>query len=150
MNDQRQSFLNRLDNPIYQALSIMLLGILIVATAKLLDIVGVVDLAPRFPWLISASFLLLYALLNSIFGLQVKETNQYWQYSIYSFIGFLFASAGVAYLFSGIAIGDAASYKWIYFVLTIIYLVFISIVRLMRFIVYLAQKQDKNLHNEHD
>lgn len=150
MNDQRQSFLDRMESPIYQATGILLLGILIVATAKLLDGLGAVDLAPRFPWLISASFLLLFALLNSILGLQAKEINQYWQYSVYSFIGFLFVSAGVAYLFSGIAIGDAASYKWIYFVLTIIYLVFISIVRLMRFIVYLAQKQEKNLHNERD
>ena len=47
-----------------------------------------------------------------------------------------------AWFVSSLSIGEAGSYKWIYFVVTIGYLVFLSMMGFMKNIVDFAQKED--------
>jgi hypothetical protein len=54
----------------------------------------------------------------------------------------------LAYLISGLSIDEAGSYKWILFIFTFCYILFLSIVRAMKKIVTIAQKQDKRLRGE--
>jgi len=51
-------------------------------------------------------------------------------------------SAGVAYFFSALSIAEIGPYKWIYFVLTFGYLVFLSILGFMKRIVDFAERED--------
>lgn len=61
-----------------------------------------------------------------------------------SFMAVAALSGGTAYLLSGIAINDAGSYRWIYIVVTIGFLVFMSIMGFMKRIVEFAQKEEWN------
>ena len=70
--------------------------------------------------------------------------SKYWGRSIYSFMGLALGSGLTAYLFSSLTISEAGSYRWIYVVLTVGYLVFLSIVTFMRRIVEFAQKEEWN------
>lgn len=150
MNVGADQFTEKATNPIFQASAILILGFFIIVGGKLLNGIGIIDVSDLFPWLINTSFILLFAMVNVVLSLNVQNLTRYWSLSIYSFIGFLLISGIVSYLISGVAISNAATYKWLYFMLTFIYLVFVAIARLMRFIVDLAQKQDKRLRNEKD
>ena len=48
----------------------------------------------------------------------------------------------LAYIFSSMTITEAGSFKWIFMVLTFGYLLFLSVMRFMRKIVEIAQKED--------
>ena len=67
---------------------------------------------------------------------------KYWGRSIYCYMGLAAVSGLFAYLTSSLSINEAGSYKWIFFVLTIGYLVFLSIMSLMRKVVEFAQKEE--------
>lgn len=131
-------------DPIYQA-GITLAGVLvfdILGTglgAATEDVVSV-----KWPWLVAASFLLFYALFNAVMSATSKSLMKYWGRSIYSFIGLAVGAGLLAWGFSGMPIGEAGSYKWIFFVVTFGYLVFLCMVAFMKNIVEFAQKEEWN------
>ncbi len=94
--------------------------------------------------MIAASFMLLYAVGNSIFSVSSDNMAKYWGQSIYSFMGLAAASGLVAWGLSGLSIGQAGSYRWIYIVVTIGYLVFLSMMGVLRTIVAFAQREEWN------
>lgn len=81
---------------------------------------------------------------NSIYSLSAKDTGKYWSRSMIGFAGLAIFSGLLAWLFSQVSIGDARSYKWIYFVLTFGYLVFLSMMAFMKRVVEFAQKEEWN------
>lgn len=98
----------------------------------------------RWPWLCAASFLLFFALFNAIMSATSKRLMWYWGRSIYAFLGLAIGAGLLAWAFSGIPIGDAGSYKWIFFVVTFGYLVFLSMIAVMKKVVEFAQKEEWN------
>ncbi|SEQ08475.1 hypothetical protein [Neolewinella agarilytica] len=139
--DDTSIFEKKID-PLYQA------GGALVAVL-LFDIVGSAvsagadDLVSnRWPWLTAASFLLFFALFNAIMSATSQNLMKYWGRSIYSFMGLAAGSGLLAWAFSGVPIGDAGSYKWIFFVITFGYLVFLSMIAFMKKIVEFAQKEE--------
>jgi membrane-bound metal-dependent hydrolase YbcI (DUF457 family) len=144
MSEATDSFYYKAYNPILQAgivlgaiLAVMIGGAFIKST-------GLIEVGDRFPWLTAASFMLFFAMFNSIFSLSAKEMNQYWSRSMMSFMGLALASALLAWLFSSISINDAGSYRWIFIVVTIGYLVFMSMMRMMKNIVEFAEREEWN------
>ena len=81
---------------------------------------------------------------NSVFSLSAENMLKYWGRSIYSYLGLAFASGVAAYFFSAMSIDEAGSYRWIYIVLTIGYLVFLGMMAFMRQIVEFAQREEWN------
>lgn len=146
--DKKLSFV--FEKPLLQAAFIYFLYVFIVLVGWGFQSIGIVSQAPLFPWLIATAFILLYTMINVVSSLSVDNPNKYWGHSIYAFILYVMGSGLTAYLISGVTISDAASYKWLYLMLSIAYLVFISIARMMRFVVELAQKQDKRMQDEKD
>lgn len=144
MSNAQSSIFDRTTNPIYQALLCFGVGLVIILVSKLIQVIHLMEVPPRFPWMTSATFILLFTMLNSVVSLSVKNMTQYWGRSIYSFMGLAVVSGLTAYLFSSLTINEAGSYRWIYFVLTFGYLVFLSIVTVMRKIVEFAQKEEWN------
>ena len=139
-----QSFFDKAYNPVYQALASLAGVISIILLSKMANAIGLVEIPDRFPWLTAASFILLFSLFNSVFSLATDNMVKYWGRSIYSFLGLAAGSGIVAYLFSHIPISEAGSYRWIYFVLFIGYLVFLSMMATIRRIVEFAQKEEWN------
>lgn len=117
-------------------------GLLVSLLAKLIHIVGIIDVGNRFPWLCAASFLLFFAVFNSIFSLSAKDLNNYWTKSLVSYAGLAILSGLCAWGLSGIGINEAGYYRWIFIVLTFGYLVFLSIMGIMKQIVEFAEKEN--------
>jgi len=140
--EEQTSFFYKAYNPALQALVVLVAGILVTLTSKVVDSTGILPVGERFPWLCAASFLLFFALFNSIFSLSAKDLNQYWTRSMLSFAGLALLSGLCAWGFSRIHIYDAGSYRWIYIVVTFGYLVFLSMMGFMKRIVEFAEKED--------
>ncbi|MEM9261041.1 MAG: hypothetical protein AAGA62_15465 [Bacteroidota bacterium] len=131
-------------NPVYQA-ALALGGVVVISLlAKLLHFTGLVDVPQRFPWMSAASFLLLFALFNSVFSVTSENLMKYWGRSIYCFVGLAAGAAGFAWLMSSLTMDEAGSYRWIYIVVAIGYLVFLSMMATLRKIVDFAQREEWN------
>ena len=100
------------------------------------------------PWVVLCGMILFFALVNSVLSFGAADGNKYWLQSIISFAVLLVFGGLMAWAISGVPIGEAGSVKWLYFVLTFGYLVFLSIVNFIKFLVVLAKKQDSNLRGE--
>ena len=129
-------------NPLHQALGIFALGVVVTLLAKVVNALGILEVGNRFPWMSAAAFLLVFALFNSISSLSAKDLNRYWTRSMLAYAGLAIVSALTAYALSSLSINEAGSYRWIFIVLTFGYLVFLSIIGLMKFIVEFAEKED--------
>ena len=142
--DDNTSIFEKTFDPVYQA-GIALGGVIVISIlAKLLGLTGLVDVPKRFPWMSAASFMLLFAIFNSIFSLSSKVLMKYWARSFYSFMGLAVGAGLFAYLLSSLTIDEAGSYRWIYIVVTIGYLVFMSMMAMLRKIVDFAQREEWN------
>ena len=130
--------------PIVQAGLVFSLGIFMMVTAWLLTITNVFLQDPLFPWSISSAFLLLFALFNSLLSLRADNFAKYWGSSVYSYMALALGSGLAAWLFSGIDLRDAGTYRWIYLVVTFGFLVFLSMVNFMKRIVNFAEKEEWN------
>ena len=68
-NNDATSIFNKGLNPVLQA-SIALGGVIVfILVAKLIKLTGLIYVPDRFPWITAASFLLLFAIFNSVFSL---------------------------------------------------------------------------------
>lgn len=131
-------------DPLYQAggALVAVFVFILIGTAVSAGTDGVVT--HKWPWLCAASFLLFFALFNAIMSATSENLMKYWGRSIYSFLGLAVGSGLLAWAFSGLSIGQAGSYKWIFFVVTFGYLVFLSMIAFMKQIVEFAQKEEWN------
>ncbi|MBL7775319.1 MAG: hypothetical protein JNK89_04915 [Saprospiraceae bacterium] len=110
----------------------------------LLNQTGWYSIDRLFPWSIATAFLLLFAVFNSLMSLNADSFLKYWSRSMYAFMGLALGNGLIAWWSSGIPIGQAQSYRWIYIVVTIGFIVFLTMVNLMRKIVEFAEKEEWN------
>ena len=142
MSKSQTSFFYKAYDPVLQAVIIFGAGIVVTILSKLVNWIGLIEVGERFPWMSAAAFLLFFAVFNSIFCLSSKDMNKYWGRSMLSFVALAFSSGLMAWWFSSIPIGEAGSYKWIFVVVGIGFLVFLSMVGFMKRIVEFAEKED--------
>ena len=100
------------------------------------------------PWLVACSLTFFFAIGNSVLSLAADDQNTYWWQSILSYVLLALLGGSIAYLFSGVTVGEVDSYKWLYVVFTFGHILFLTIVRTMKRIVNLAKKQDSRLRGE--
>ncbi|MCI5084186.1 MAG: hypothetical protein MRY78_20970 [Saprospiraceae bacterium] len=144
MNTNNESLFDKAYNPILQA-GLTFGGVVaFVLIAKIVKLTGLIYVPQRFPWMTAASFMLLFALFNSVFSLSSQNLIKYWGKSIYSFMGLAAAAGLFAWLTSSMTIGEAGSYRWIYIVVTIGYLIFLGMMAFLKNIVEFAQKEEWN------
>jgi hypothetical protein len=144
MGEKNSSLYDKLMNPIAQAALCLSGALLIMLVSKFLQYAGILAVSARFPWMTAASFLFFFAMANSVASLASVNSAQYWGRSIYSYMGLALGAGMFAWLFSSLSISEAGSYRWIFFVLTLGYLVFLSIMNMARRIVEFAQKEEWN------
>jgi len=139
---EQDAFAEKTQNPIMQA-GVMLVGSVgITFLAKLFAAIGVIDISAKFPWMSAAAFMLCFAVFNSVYSLSAPSIAKYWGKSIYCFMALAALLGLFAWGVSSLSISEAGSYKWIYFVVTIGYLVFLSMMGLMKSVVDFAQKEE--------
>ncbi len=144
MGYAEESFYTKAYNPFLQS-AVAMGGVLAVTLgAKFIALTGLLDVPVRFPWMTAAVFMLCFALFNSVFSLSADNMPRYWGRSMYSFLGLAVFSGLMAWLFSSLTISEAGSYRWIFIVVTIAYLVFLSMMAVMRRIVDFAQREEWN------
>lgn len=134
--------------PFIQGAFIFGIALLIASLEKLANMIGMFESDPNSPWIIFTSFILFFSIATSLMSLKAVNMNKYWGRSIITFMAVLVLSGLFATLYSGLSIDEAGSFRWLFFVLTFGYLVFLSIVRLMKRIVDIAIKQDERLRGE--
>lgn len=138
-------FLNdSINRPHIQAASVLLCDIVFMSIGFGAKAAGWMTNDPLFAWSVAAAFLLLFAMLNSLLSLRAESFGKYWGASMYSFMGLAATSAALAWLFSGVGFREAGTYRWIFIVLSVCFLVFLSIVNFMKIIVNFAQKEEWN------
>lgn len=144
MEKSGHSIFEKAYNPIQQAIMVYVGGLVIMVLALLVKVTGLMEVSQKFPWMTAAACMLFFAMFNSIYALSTKNMMKYWANSIYSYLGLAILSGFTAYLFSSMSIYEAGSFRWIYVVLTIGYLVFMSIMTSVRRIVEFAMKEEWN------
>jgi len=142
MSYEDNSIFSKDINPFRQFLIVMGVFISLLLLSELVDSTGITEVDVSFPWTLAASFLLFFAIFNSVYSLTATDDNTYWTKSFFSFAGMAILSGGIAYFFAGISMDEVGPYKWIYIVITFVYLVFISIIGFMKRIVQFAQKEE--------
>ena len=145
MSNSQQSVYEKAYNPFAQAGALLVAAILVIFTAKLINSIGILEIGDRFPWLTTGAFMLCYIIFNSISSLSAEDLDKYWLKSMFSFGCLTAAMIGLGLLTSQLPFSD--SFKWIYIVLWVGYIVFLSIVGFMKRIVAFAQKEDENMRS---
>lgn len=99
-------------------------------------------------WELSLSSLLMFAVFNSVMSLSYKNQNDYWFYSTIAFVLVAGVGIGLSYILADLNDKQFGIFKWLYLVFGIGYLIFLSIVRAMKRIVEIAQREDAKLRGE--
>ncbi len=99
-------------------------------------------------WLISNALVFFYSLFNSLGYFASKNKETHFQRGIGAFALLALVVSLCSWLFSGVALTDAKSHSWILLVLTISYLVFISIVTLVQRVVTISMMKEDNKKNK--
>ncbi len=144
MNQSNERFFEKTHLPPYQALAVFSGVVVLNLAGMAVRGLNLFEVGVRYPWMIAASFLLFFAVFNSLFSLSAKSMARYWQASIYSYLGLAGASGLLAWAVSSVPISEAGSYRWIFIVVTIGYMVFLSLMATIRTIVEFAQREEWN------
>jgi hypothetical protein len=143
-----KSILDRQISPFTQVVSVLGLSVVLMGISSLMPSAPYSSTQHIMPWVVLCGMILFFALVNSVLSFAALDGNKYWGQSIISFAGLLVVGGCIAWAMSGVSINNAGSVRWIYVVLTFGYLVFLSIVNLIKFLVKLAQRQDRKLRGE--
>ncbi len=135
---------NKLDRPPMQAAAIFAVVLVIMGIGWLLTASGIFPLDRLFAWSIGSAFMLFFAMMNSILSLRASSFVKYWGASMYSYLALALCTSMAAWGFSDIPLREAGSYRWIYIVVTVGFLVFLSMINFMKIIVRFAEKEEWN------
>lgn len=142
METKQSYFLDKTYNPVLQAACALGFALVLMLITQIVKWSGAMTVGNRIFWIIAGTAILSYALFNSIISLSSKDMNKYWFHSTASYAILMVSCGGLAYFFSALTINQAGSFRWIFIVLTFGYLLFLSMMRFMRKIVHIAQKED--------
>ncbi|WP_116124237.1 hypothetical protein [Lewinella sp. IMCC34183] len=144
MASPEQSIFERRVDPVLQAGVVLAMVFVVDLFGLIISGTDTVGVSNRFPWLCAASFMLFFALFNAVLSAAAANTAKYWGRSVYSFMGLALGAGLLAWAFSGLTISEAGSYRWIYLVVTVGYLVFLGLVSMIKNVVSFAQREEWN------
>ncbi len=148
-NDNKSLFEYRLP-PVKQAGIVFVVGLLFMGFSTLFPMSPEIKMSNAMPWVIALAMILFFGLVNCVFALTTDNAQKYWMSSIFSYAGLAIILCLVAWSVSGIPMDEAGSIRWILTVFTFGYLVLLSIVNLIRFFVWLAERSDAQKRDSED
>ena len=141
-NPQQAAFFNKIYNPFLQGGVIFGFVTLIMGGFKILEMSNNIDASPKAFWIVCGTGMLVFALFNSIISLSIKtDMNQYWTRSTGVYVVLMVIGSCLAWFFSGLTIEESGSFKWIFMVVTFGYLLFLSLMRFIKKVVFIAQQR---------
>lgn len=147
MSTSDTSVFYKVVKPPLQAVVVFVIAICMMGMGKLIETTHLMDISPRFAWMIAGAFMLFFGIFNSVFGLSAPDWNRYFITSLICFACLAVANGFLAYAFSSLSINEAGTFRWIYFVLIFAYLVLMSIMQAIRKIFEIAQREDKKMQD---
>lgn len=127
-------------HPFKQLAFALAFAALVMLVGKALMSSGSIEENGVFYWEVSLAALLSYALFNCIFSINYVNRSQYFTFSILSFVLLGAGASVMAHFLSDLTIDEAGSIKWLFIVFAFSYLVFISIINMMKFIMDFVQR----------
>lgn len=115
------------------------------SAALMIIIAGFVAKNPITIWLISASMLLLFSIMNNIQSIVVAKYGEYLQRSLVAFVATFIGLGMLSTLCSGISIFEAKPYRTIYIVILVTYFFFVGIIMLMKSFMSFMKSKDKKV-----
>lgn len=100
------------------------------------------------PWIVSTAMVLCFVILNTIVALRIDPVIPYWSKSVVYFFGLLALSYAWCFLLTGKHIDEVGSFRWLWFVLTMVHMIFFAIAISMKRIITIANEQDEKLRGE--
>jgi hypothetical protein len=91
---------------------------------------------------------LFFIIANALLSINTSKAGIYIRNSIYTYIGLCLAGALISYFLSKTSIDEAGSFKWLFIMLTMVYIIFLALMNTLKVIVTLAKKQDSKLRGE--
>lgn len=140
--------INILQKPFYQAALMALMMMILTLMDHFMPHDDDFFKANAGPWIVSTAMILLFIVINTVVALRIDNILPYWTTSILSFVLLMGFAYGWCFLLTGKHIDDVGSFRWIWMVLGMTYLVFFIITRTMKRIVDIAIQQDKKLRGE--
>ena len=135
-------------NPLYQVLLVTGMTIVFTLVDKILPHSTTLLEPNSGTWIVGTAMILCFIILNTVVALKIEPIRPYWSKSITFYIGFLAFTYLWCWFLSGKHIDEAGSFRWLWFVLTLVYQIFFAIARSMKRIVDIAIRQDKKLRGE--
>lgn len=99
-------------------------------------------------WIVATAMILCYIILNTVIAIRIEPILPYWSKSVTYYVAFLVFTYLWCFLLTGKQIDDVGSFRWLWLVLTLVYMVFFGIARSVKRIVDIAIKQDQKLRGE--
>lgn len=96
-------------------------------------------------WMIGASFLLLFSILNNGASMFIEDYKPYLIHSLYGFTAMLVAAIGLGMLLSGLSIRDAGSYRDIFIIILVANFLFIAMIITIKGLLRILSEKDNKL-----
>lgn len=148
MSESPSSIFNRAIHPLYQGGFVFGVFIFFLVLRIALDRLNALDWNKEDIWLYCTSMALFFIIINSIFGFTTKDKNRYYRDSLFTYTGLLIVFILLGKWISGKSVFEAETYSWILLVFSVVFIVFLTIINLVRKIVEIALKQENKIRNE--
>ena len=135
-------------NPIYQALFVVGLIIIFSLVDMFLPHSDEVLESKSGTWIVATAMILFFVILNAIVALRIEPIMPYWGTSLITYVALLAFGYGWCFVLTGKHIDEVGNFRWLWLVLTLVYLVFFIIARTMKRIVDVALRQDEKIREE--
>lgn len=145
---KQSAIITHIVNPFYQAGFIVAMIIVLTLVDHILPHDDTLFEVNAGAWIVGTAMILLFIIINTLVALRIEAIIPYWIKSIICFAGLFAFTYAWSYFLSGKHIDEVGSFRWLWMVLTMVYLVFFGIVRSMKRIVDFAIKQDDKLRGE--
>lgn len=103
---------------------------------------------PEIYWLMTLALMLFFIIINVVLGFKSNDLGIYYRDSIYSYIGLVASILFITALASGKSIFVMHEFQWLIKLMTIIFIVLLTILSLVKKIVGIALIQEKKMRDE--
>ncbi|MBK7811940.1 MAG: hypothetical protein IPI50_12035 [Saprospiraceae bacterium] len=134
--------------PWYQSIFCVLIIVLTALIHLIFSLVSPGSFEKMDIWTLTTAMLLFYIIFNIAFGMNQQHKLIYYRDSVYGYVFLVASGILVGKFISGISVFEAKTYSWIIFVFSLVFILFLSLVSLIRKIVEIALRQEQKLRNE--
>jgi hypothetical protein len=99
-------------------------------------------------WRNCVAMLLFFILANCILSLGSNANLKYVRDSIFAYMGLAFMGGSLSYFICKTSMDQAGSFRWLFIVLSMVFIIFLAMINTMKFLVELAKRQDSKLRGE--